>query len=153
MKTLKSLMLLTIMVLVTTVAFAQQQRQVQRVMGPDMEIPADFLASLNLTDAQKAKFFDLRIAHAKEAQVMRETAQSGDVSPNQLTELRNAMRAKHDTELKGILNPEQYEKMVAFRTDRQEYNRELRQKRQDYRGPGNGMRPGSGQRPRGNRVN
>lgn len=152
MKTLKSLLVLFILVLTTTAVVAQP-RPMQRGAGPDMELPAEFLASLNLTDAQKAQLFDLRVSHAKDAEKMRETFQSGDVSPNKMKELRDAMRAKHDNDLKAILNPEQFEKMVEFRNERQAKNRELREGRQGMRGQRGGNMPRNGQRPGGNRGN
>ncbi len=149
MKTLKSLLVLAVLVLATTAVVAQP-RPMQRGTGPDMELPADFLASLNLNDAQKVQLFDLRVAHAKDAQVMRETFRSGDVSPNQMKELRDAMRAKHDNELKSILNEEQFKKMTEFRAERQANNRELRDGR-PARGQRGANMPRNGQRPGGNR--
>lgn len=137
------------MVLATTVVVAQN-RPMQRGAGPDVELPAEFLASLNLTDAQKAQLFDLRVAHAKEAQAMREAFRSGDVAPNAMREMRQAIQAKHDNELKAILNPEQFEKMVEFRNERQAKNREVRDGR-PARGQRGANMPRNGQRPGGNR--
>lgn len=152
MKTLKSLLVLAMLVLAATSAFAQP-RPMQRGAGPDMELPAEFLALLNLTDAQKAQLFDLRVAHAKEAQAMREAFRSGDVAPNAMREMRQAIQAKHDNELKSILNDEQYKKMTEFRAERQEKMREARQDR-PARGQRGGMMPRNGQRPSGgNRGN
>lgn len=151
MKNLKSLLLLTVLVLATTVVFAQP-RPMQRGAGPDVELPAEFLTSLNLTDAQKAKLFDLRVAHAKEAQAMREAFRSGDVSPNAMREMRQSIQAKHDGELKSILNADQYKKMTEFRAQRQTSNREMRDGR-PARGQRGGMMPRNGQRPGGNRGN
>jgi Spy/CpxP family protein refolding chaperone len=150
MKTLKSLLVLAVLVLATTTVVAQP-RPMQRGAGPDVELPAEFLATLNLTDAQKAQLFDLRVAHAKESQAMREASRSGDVAPNALREMRQAIRAKHDNELKSILNDEQYKKMTEFRAERQEKMRELREDRpvRGQRGanmPRNGQRPGGGNR-------
>jgi Spy/CpxP family protein refolding chaperone len=152
MKTLKSLLILVVLVLATTSVMAQP-RPMHRGAGPDIELPAEFLASLNLTDAQKAQLFDLRVSHTKDAEVMRETFRSGDVSPNQMKELRDAMRAKHDGELKSILNEEQFNKMTEYRAERQAKNRELREGRQGMRGQRGGNMPRNGQRPGGNRRN
>jgi len=153
MKTLKSLLVLAVLVLATTAVVAQP-RPMQRGAGPDVELPAEFLASLNLTDAQKAQLFDLRVAHAKDAQAMREAFRSGDVAPNTMREMRQSIQAKHDNELKSILNEEQFNKMTEFRAERQEKNRELREGRQGMRGQRGGNMPRNGQRPGGgNRWN
>lgn len=150
MKNLKSLLVLAVLVLATTAVVAQP-RHMQRGGGPDVELPAEFLATLNLTDAQKAQLFDLRVAHAKEAQAMREASRSGDVAPNALREMRQAIQAKHDNELKSILNDDQYKKMTEFRAELQAKNREIRDGRpaRGQRGanmPRNGQRPGGGYR-------
>lgn len=149
MKTLKSLLVLAVLVLATTAVVAQP-RPMQRAAGPDVELPAEFLASLNLTDAQKAQLFDLRVAHAKEAQAMREAFRSGDVAPNALREMRQAIQAKHDGELKSILNEDQYKKMTEYRAERHAKNRELRDGR-PARGQRGANMPRNGQRPGGNR--
>ncbi len=151
MKTLKSLLILVVLVLSTTSVMAQP-RPMHRGAGPDIELPAEFLASLNLTDAQKAQLFDLRTAHAKEAQAMREEFRSGNVAPNTMREKREAIQAKHDAELKKILNAEQYKKMTEYRTELQEKNRAYRDTR-PARGQRGANMPRNGQRPGGNRRN
>lgn len=152
MKTLKSLLVLVVLVLATTAVVAQP-RPMQRGAGPDVELPAEFLASLNLTDAQKAQLFDLRLAHAKEAQALRDEFRSGDVAPNTIREKREALRAKHDNELKSILNDDQYKKMTEYRAERQSKMREFRENRQEMRGQRGTNMPRNGQRPGGNRRN
>lgn len=149
MKTIKSLLILAVLVLATTAVVAQP-RPMQRGVGPDVELPAEFLASLNLTDAQKAQLFDLRVAHAKEAQAMRDEFRTGDVAPNTMREKREALWAKHDNELKSILNADQYKKMTEYRAERQAKNRELRDGR-PARGQRGANMPRNGQRPGGNR--
>lgn len=149
MKTVKSLIALALLVLVTGVLSAQPQRNM-RAMGPAV-MPPELVESLNLTDAQKVKLFDLRTQHAKDAAEMRTANRSGDLSPNQIRENRVALQSRHDAQLKSILSEEQFNKIAAFRAERQEQNRSFRDGRRGQMQPGQrgGMMPGQrgGQRP------
>ncbi len=153
MKTFKTLMTLSLILLVAGVMSAQPQRNM-RSMSPAFMSP-ELVESLNLSDSQKAKLFDLRSQHAKDAVEMRTAARSGDLSPNQIRLNRTEMQAKHDTQLKSILNEDQFNKLNAYRAERQQNNRAYRDGRKGQMGPGQrgGMMPGQrgGQRPgRGN---
>lgn len=156
MKTLKSILIVAILLLLASNVFAQNRQKMQRPdFGPMMEMPIELIESLNLSDEQKIKLFDLRQEHAKEAQKMREIMRSGDMTPNAAREARNAIREKHDTQLKSILNDEQYSKVVEFRKERQENNREMRDNRGNMRdSTRGGMMQNRSDRPRGGqRVN
>lgn len=130
MKTLKSILTVAVLLLLVSNVSAQNRQKMQRPNnGPIMEMPTELIESLNLTDEQKTKLFDLRQEHAKEAQKMREVMRSGDMSPNSARDARATIREKHDTQLKSILNDDQYSKVVEFRKERQDKNRELRGER------------------------
>lgn len=155
MKTLKYILTFAVLLLMVSSVSAQNRQKMQRPdNGPMMEMPADLLESLNLSDDQKVKLFDLRQEHAKEAQKMREVMRSGDMSPNAARDARASIREKHDAQLKTILNDEQYAKIVAYRKQRQESNREMRDGRGNMRdGQRGGMMPNRNDRPRnGNRL-
>ena len=156
MKTLKSILTFAILILLVSNVSAQNRQKMQRPdNGPMMEMPTELIESLNLTDEQKTKMFDLRQEHAKEAQKMREVMRSGDMSPNAARDARNSIREKHDAQLKSILNDEQYSKVVEFRKERQEKNREMRDNRGNMRdSTRGGMMQNRNDRPRYNqRIN
>ena len=155
MKTIKSILTVAVLLLLVTNVSAQNRQKMQRPdNGPMMEMPTELIESLNLTDDQKIKLFDLRQEHAKEAQKMREVMRSGDMSPNAAQNARAAIREKHDTQLKSILNDDQYNKVVEFRKERQDKNREMRDGRGNMRdGQRGGMMPNQNDRPRNGQRN
>lgn len=156
MKTLKSILTFAILMLLVNNVSAQNRQQMQRPdNGPMMEIPTELIESLNLSDEQKTKMFNLRMEHAKEAQKMREVMRSGDMSPNAARDARTAIREKHDAQLKSILNDEQFSKVAEFRKERQENNRGMRDNRGNMRdGTRGGMMQNQNNRPRNNqRIN
>lgn len=144
MKTLKSIIILTVWMLAVAVTTSDAQRMTQRTGGPVGVMPAELLEQLQLTDEQKVALFDLRALHAKNLQSMREEFRTGDVSPNSMRTQREALQAEHDNQLKSILNAEQYETLVTYRKQRQESNRSMRGDRPGMRGQHPGMQ---GDRP------
>jgi len=151
MKTMKSIMILAALLLFVSVVQAQPQRGQQR-MAPDAGIlSADVAEKLNLSDDQKVKLFDLRTTQMAAMQSIREEFQSGDVSPNDMRAKREALQASHESDLKGILTTEQYQKLVTIRDERRKINRENRPGRDGQRpamqrgnrgqGGGQGMMP------------
>jgi hypothetical protein len=130
---------------------AQRQRQMERQGAANGGIlSAEMTETLQLTDQQRLKILDLRNEHLARMRDLTTTFREGDVSPNELQARREALRTTHEGQLKTVLSEEQYTKLDAIRTARQQAAEARREANRSNR-PGRGNDAGVGQGRQGMR--
>jgi hypothetical protein len=135
MKSLKFSLVFTVLLLMVSVANAQNQRQ----MGPQEagqmgQLTPEMIESLELTENQAAKFEEIRTEHFAKMTELRGEFRTGNMTPNAFRDKREALQETHQKAVRELLNDKQYATLAEIR----QKQRRSAMNRQNNRGPRDG---------------
>lgn len=135
MKSLNISLVFTVLLLMVSVANAQNQRQMgPQNAGPMGQLTPEMIDSLDLTDDQSAKFEEIRTQHITKMTELRGEFRSGNMTPNAFRDQREALQETHQKAVRDLLNDKQYATLAEIR----QKQRRTAMNRQDNRGPRDG---------------